>query len=331
MNAILARDMSMLLIKRYSLLLLMLGISVSCLLFAQRYRYISDWTQVGKHSLTQASQDILANLDDQLSITGYFSRSHRARESAGVFIERYQRHQPSISFQLVDPASEPQHVRDNDIEEGDIVINYAGRSERVRKLSEQAFSSALARLARNEQRYVVFVSGHGERNPNREANHDVSAWVKVLRARGLNVQELNLSSVQAIPDNTSTLVVASPQLAYLNAEFKLLARYISRGGNLLWLSDPEEPVEMKALADILGVEKLPGTLIDPSSLANGLDNPALLLTTKYADHPATKGFNLTSLLVYASACNLPVASSTTCSSRRRTRWVPTTSGRRTLG
>jgi hypothetical protein len=265
------------------------------------YRYVSDWTNLGKHSLSVASTNVLDTLPGNIRVTSYLAISHPMRDSVADFIARYQRVHPYIDFNFIDPSATPQLVRDDEIKNGEIVLEYKGRKERVTKLSEQTFTSGLARLVRNEKRFVVFISGHGERSPNREANHDMSEIATVIRARGINIQEVNLTAVDAIPDNTSLVVVASPQLAYLKKELQILAKYIAGGGNFLWLSDPEEPAEMLPLAEILNIDKITGTIVDPASLGKGLDNPALLLNTEYTDHPALEGFNLTTLFVYASA------------------------------
>ena len=280
-------------------MLIMLACALGVLSY--HYRYVSDWTRLDQHSLSQASIKVLDALPENIRVTAYLATAHPMRDRVTEFIARYQRYHSNISFSFIDPSATPQLVRDSKIREGEIVLGYNERTERVTKLNEQAFPSALAKLLRNEQKFVVFITGHGERSPRREANHDVSGVAAVLAARGVNLQEVNLSKVNAIPDNASLVVVASPQLGYLKNEFKILARYISAGGNFLWLSDPEEPAEMHVLGDILGVEKLAGTIVDPASLAQNLDNPALVLNTAYAEHPALSGFDLTTLFIYASA------------------------------
>ena len=288
-------------LRSLSHLLILLAITAISAITSYHIRYVSDWTRLDQHSLSESSINVLGTLPEQIRITAYLADTHPVREQLKAFIGRYERHHGDIDFRFVDPSSSPELVRDNKIKEGEIVLGYKERDERVSKLNEQAFSSALARLARNEQRYIVFISGHGERSPSREANHDVSEVAAVLQSRGINVQEINLSQLNAIPDNASLVIVASPQLAYIKNEFRILAKFVSGGGNFLWLSDPEEPPEMDVLGNILGVEKLAGTIVDPASLAQNLDNPALLLNTQYADHPALAGFNLNSLFIYASA------------------------------
>jgi ABC-type uncharacterized transport system involved in gliding motility auxiliary subunit len=167
--------------------------------------------------------------------------------------------------------------------------------------SEQAFTDALSRLARAEDRWIVFVTGHGERSPSRGANHDVSQWATVLEKRGFNVQEVNLAEFRAVPDNTAVLVIASPQLDFHPAETAAVVDYLARGGNLLWLTEPDAPPGFRALAETVGYERIPGTIVDPLTLAHGVDNPAFVLLNRYADHPAMAGFDYTTVLFYATA------------------------------
>lgn len=296
-------------VRGYLNVVIMFALAIAFVHLSYHVRYTSDWTKHGKHSLSSTSLAVLKTFEGPIRGTAYLSSTHPMRENVSAFMLRYKRYYPELDFSFIDPAATPQLVRDKAIKDGEVVIEYRGRSERTARLTEQSFTSALARLARNSERYIVFVTGHGERSPNREANHDVSEWVAVLRERGLKIQELNITAVNAIPDNTSLLVIASPQLPYLDNELKILAKYISQGGNLLWLSDPEEPPELATLGVLLEIDKVPGTVVDPASLSKGMENPALILNTTYTDHRALERFNLTTLFIYANAFAVRATSS----------------------
>jgi hypothetical protein len=54
---------------------------------------------------------------------------------------------------------------------------------------------------------------------------------------------LNLVQSSSIPDNTDVLILASPKVPMLPGEIELLREYLERGGNLLWLADPEQAVD----------------------------------------------------------------------------------------
>ncbi|MDA0824696.1 MAG: Gldg family protein, partial [Proteobacteria bacterium] len=183
---------------------------------------------------------------------------------------------------------------------GELVIENSGRIERTTVYSEQAVTEALARLARASERWIVFVKGHGERSPTRGANYDLSDWVEALEKRGFNIQEINLAELDVVPDNTTVLVIASPQVEYQARESNTVLKYLARGGNLLWFAEPDSPPGLIDLEHKVGFERIPGTIIDPLTAANGIDNPAFILLNNYAAHAATDGFNYTSVFFYAT-------------------------------
>ena len=39
-------------------------------------------------------------------------------------------------------------------------------------------------------------------------------------------------------------------------------------------NEPDAPATLRALEDVVGVRRLPGTIIDPLTLPRGIDNPA---------------------------------------------------------
>ena len=161
--------------------------------------------------MSQASAAVLDTLNAPVTVTAYLPPRHPWRSQIEHLVSRYRRYSDDVTLELVDPASAPDKVRDEQIREGELLVTSVSRTERTGEYTEQALTETLARLARGAERFVVFVSGHGERSPTRKANHDVSDWAGVLERRGFNVHALNLAEYQ-VPENTAVLVIASPQL-----------------------------------------------------------------------------------------------------------------------
>ncbi|MGH8596577.1 MAG: GldG family protein, partial [Gammaproteobacteria bacterium] len=166
--------------------------------------------------------------------------------------------------------------------------------------TEEAFTHALLRLLQRDTQFIAFVTGHGERSPFGQANFDLGHWHEVLKARGYRVQELNLAELTAVPDNTALVVMASPQLDYLPGEITLILDYVARGGNLLWLAEPDLPRSLDTLAKKIGFERLAATVVDPVASALGIDNPAFAIVTRYPAHPALRGLSSASVFPYAT-------------------------------
>jgi hypothetical protein len=264
-----------------------------------RYPLSLDVTRAQAHTLSAASVAVLEALDAPVTITAYLPPQHPWRAQIEHLVSRYERRDARVTLSIIDPASDPEKVRAEQIREGELLITGGGRTERTGEYTEQALTEALARLARGAEQWIVFVTGHGERSPVRGANHDVSEWVGVLEKRGFNVQEINLAEYQ-IPGNTSVLVIASPQLDYAASETAAIAAYVEAGGDLLWFAEPDLPPQLATLAREIGFEPIPGTIVDPTTLAHGIDNPAFILVTRYAKHPALTGFDYTSVMLLAS-------------------------------
>lgn len=258
-----------------------------------------DLTQNETHTLSAASIAALEHLSAPVTVTAYFSPQHAWRKQVQHLVDRYRRHKGDLSLEFIDPRENPETVRAQDIREGDLVISSGLRQERTNTYSEQAFTETLARLARLDEQWIVFASGHGERSPAKKANHDVSDWAGVLEKRGFKVQTLNLVEYE-IPTNTGVLVIASAQIDYQSLELAAIKTYVEAGGNLLFLLEPETPPALGELARTIGISLIPGTIVDPLSLAHGIDNPAFILVTRYNDHQALEDFEYTSVFFHAT-------------------------------
>lgn len=259
-----------------------------------------DLSATGRHSLTTASLAALHEIKGPLTITAYVPPKHRARLVITDLVARYRKALPTLTLQFVDPTTISDLARAEGIADGELILAANGHSEHVTDYTEASFTQALMRLMQTGTQWIAFVSGHGERSPARGANFDVTHWAEVLHSRGYRVQELNLGEHAAVPDNTSLLVIASPQLDYLPGETNLIADYVARGGALLWLAEPEMPASLNGLAVTLGFEHIPATVIDPVTQALSIDNPAIAVITKYPAHAALRTMTAATLLPFAT-------------------------------
>ena len=266
-----------------------------------RYHYAADWTAASRHTLSHASIAVLQNLTNPVTATAYVPDHPEIRERVTDLFSRYQRHKPDLTLHFIDPRDIPDVARAQGLHDGEIVLTVGNKTEVVREYSEQSVTNAFARLLRSRERWIVFVTGHGERDPIRGANHDISDWAQTLKNRGLKTSTLDLAGTKVIPDNTSVVVIASPRIAYLPGELALVTDYVENGGNLLWFSEPDEPPELKALAAAIGVERIPGTVVDPLTQALGIDNPAMAVVTAYGTHASVADFDVLCIFPYAAA------------------------------
>jgi ABC-type uncharacterized transport system involved in gliding motility auxiliary subunit len=252
-----------------------------------------DLTANSRHSLSEASQAAARGLAAPLTVTAYASQRGQLRRVIGEFIARYQKYKADIRLEFIDPDAAPEQARAAGIQaDGELVLEYAGAHESLppAQLNEEAFTNLLTRLGHRGERWIVFLAGHGERSPDRQANFDLSLWATQLRARGFKLRTLVLGEHPQIPQNTTTLVLAGPRARLLPGEVKEIETYLERGGNLLWLADPGALHGLEPVAERLGLEFLPGVIVDPRSQAL-TGNPAALVIASYGTHPIVRHFS----------------------------------------
>ena len=277
--------------------LLLLALFALCAWLSTRYNFEADVTRSGRHTLSPASVQILNKANKPLQIKAYAREDSELRSLIKNFVARFRRVKPDISeVVFINPDAAPDEVRKLGINvNGELVLHYDGREEHVRSDNEQEFVNALQRLLRGSERWLAFLEGHGERRPNGNANHDLGEWAAQLKYRGFKHQSINLVETKVIPDNTSVLIVASPMVALLKNELKIIEDYLDKGGNLLWLIDPGDQSGMDSIAEKLGVSVEAGVVIDSAGQMLGINDPTIVLTTArlYPAHPITEGFDLT--------------------------------------
>jgi ABC-type uncharacterized transport system involved in gliding motility auxiliary subunit len=268
-----------------------------------RYPLTVDMTANQRNSLSAESARLVAGIEDTLDVTLFVSPINDSKPLLEALFERYRLLQPNIRVSSLNPDLYPDLLREHDIRyDGEVLLEYQGRSEKVSQVTETSVSSAIQRLLRQGERWMVFLEGHGERHPYREANHDYSRFATRLASKGYTIESLNLALDAGIPDNTSVLVLASPRVPLLPGEVEILRQHLERGGNLLWLADPEQASDgLELLADLLAIEFLPGIIVDPNSQLMGLERVDFALVGEYPRHPVTQALGSLSLFPQAQA------------------------------
>lgn len=285
----------------FVILLLLLVILLGYLAAQTRLQW--DVSQNGRNSLSEASVEILQKLQGSVQVTAYATEQHAQlgdiRKIIADFVALYQRVKPDLSLIFIDPVAQPILTQEADVQvNGEMVIRFNQRVEHITAINEQAFSNALLRLARAEDKLIVALNGHGERRLDGNANYDLGEFGRHLRANGFNNQPLNLAIEQDIPANASMLMIASPQTDLLPGEVDKILEYIDRGGNLLWLVDQESLRGLLPLTEKLRLTLIPGVVVDPQ--AEQLKAPiTFALGAIYGQHVITDNFDYITVFPFA--------------------------------
>jgi ABC-type uncharacterized transport system involved in gliding motility auxiliary subunit len=287
---------------------LLFGASIGLLAWlSTQYVYQADWTAGARNTVSADTRALLAELDQPVRITAFVRDEAQLRRQIQDLVGSYQRFKDDITLEFINPDTVPEQVRELGISSGgELRVSYRGRSENIQTLSEHTLSNSLLRLSRQEQRWIAFLTGHGEREPLGETNHGLGIFGAELERKGLNVQTINLTET-SIPTNISLLVIAGPRVNLLPGEVSALHDYVEQGGNLLWLAEPGDLHGLEPLAEVLGIDLLPGRVVDAGSQLFGVDNPTFVVITAYPQHEITG--NMASVTVFPEVAALALRDS----------------------
>jgi ABC-type uncharacterized transport system involved in gliding motility auxiliary subunit len=272
---------------------------------AGEYRKEWDVTRAARNSLSQATLDVLRQLDGPVSVTAYAITKDAAGNNIHKAIQErfrpYLRAKRDMTLTLVDPREDPKRAQAAQVRMPNVLtIEYRNRVEHLAlaDFSEQSFAGALLRLMRGSTSLVLALEGHGERRLDGIANHDLGDFGRQLQQRGVKLNSLNLALAQEVPANAALLVIASPQTEVQPAEVEKIQRYLKAGGNLLWLIDPEPLHGLEPLAESFGLVLTPGTVVD-FAVRPRTGPPVFAVATSYGNHPVTAAFRYNTLFPYA--------------------------------
>ncbi len=283
---------------------------------SQRHNQWWDWSGNQGNSLATDSIQLVSQLQEPLTFELFASPSGQSRIKNLALLKRYQRQQPErINIEVIDPAQQPEYSRDKNITiDGEVVLHYGIRQINIKQVTESAISDSLFGLLRKQQRNVLFLTGHGERKPQGQANHDYQQFSRQLNAKGIEFQTHSLLEDGPLEKDIQLLVIADPRVPLLANEQQILIDYISAGGNLLWLSNPQNQPSADTLTTTtrrdglgklalqFGIDFLPGVIVDATTQHFGIDDPTISLVTQYPqNHPLTQGFEVLSLFPKSAA------------------------------
>jgi ABC-type uncharacterized transport system involved in gliding motility auxiliary subunit len=285
-------------VQKYIFIILLLCAAGMLAWLSTKHSSQFDWTANARNSLSKSSVALLKTLKDPVVVNVYVKNNPSISKAVTEILDRYQRVKSNFTFHLINPDIDIQQAqRDKVTATGQIIIEYEGRKETLGSLSEEKISSALLRLSRGSARKVVFLTGHGERDPDIKDNRNYSKLAAELTSKGFKIEKLSLLE-KPIPDDTRVLVIASPVHELLKGEVERISKYIDNGGNLLWLADPGKLYGLGSLAKKLGVVFQPGVVVDDNINLRAtlqIQQPTVIPVLEYFPHPVTKGINYNTL------------------------------------
>lgn len=289
-------------LRRALFLVLLLACVIWSARISERYTVQLDVSTSGLHSLSEGARQALDQLDRGLFITAFLSELPVQRAALEQLLAPYLAHDSRPALRYVDPLKHPDQADALGARSpGELHLRWGERLEVLSQPTRATLDAALTRLALRGERWVVSLTGHGERDID-ESPSGLSTFAEQARNLGYQVIALDARRMDRLPDNTAVLVVAAPQQAYADTTAAMIKSYLAEGGRVLWLGGTERTATTPdLLTQLFGLHPLPGLVVDAAAARFGLDSPANAVASLEADEVLPRASQQPAALYRATA------------------------------
>lgn len=242
-----------------------------------------DFTQVGLHTLSPLSVQILNQLDSDINVKFFYKEGaenvEANRKAFAQTARMYAEASPKVIIEYVEMNSNPKVTADFGANRpvGEVFIDYKGQKNRIesqflgsqgQKFNEQDFTNAIIKVTRKEKKIVYIVEGDEERNIEDEKNQrGVSSFVQMLEKNSYVVKKINLVKATTIPVEANAVVILGPQSTLQKFQIDAITKYLFNGGSLLVTFDDKNTAGFAGLLNSFGLK------LEPHYIFNVINSP----------------------------------------------------------
>ncbi len=244
------------------LTLLVIGIFVFLNVFVflgeQRYSLKTDLTQYRIFTLSDASQNVISGVNETINIYTLYPTG-KTDEEVSTLLEKYAALNPNIKVQNVDPELNPTFTATYDpnskgIDAYSVIVTNEDNSAykvyglpdlkvyvtgsdgsmvKVGSKAEQKITSALYYIMTGSMNRAVFLSGHGEVDPN-----SLPQFLSYLDNLNYELSTYDfIGGTGKLDPETDTLFVLGPQQDMTAEEYEDVKTFLSNGGKAMFFMD----------------------------------------------------------------------------------------------
>ena len=234
--------------------------------FGWKYWKRFDWTSGQIYSLSEKSQGVLKELDRDIEAIVFMTPESQLYVPVTELLSRYEAASSRIKVRTLDVARNPVEadrlLRQYEVQRANVVVFAAGEGERrvieeadladydysgmqtgqapqIREFKgEQMFTGAILEMVESRKPKIVFTTGHGEGAPDDVSERGLSQAQDLIGRDNFEVSTWSTLGQNEVPAGTDLVVIAGPQVAFLEPELQMLTRFLVGGGRVLLLLDP---------------------------------------------------------------------------------------------
>jgi len=232
------------------------GILILLNILADRFFFRLDFTEDKRYTLSEATKNILKNLDDPVTVTAYFSEdlppqiAQTKNDFKDLLIEYANKSRGNVVYEFINPNEKEETEQEAmqagispvviNVREKDqavqkkaylgAVVKYGGKSEVIPFIQqgsamEYALSSSIKKLTVTNRPVIGFIQGHGE--PTVSDFQEAMSSLNVL----YDVKSVNLTDSTDL-HKYKTLCLIAPGDSIPAKHLAMLDKYLAGGGNM---------------------------------------------------------------------------------------------------
>lgn len=240
-----------------SRVLIFIGILVVANLISDKLYLRLDFTADKRYTLSDATKDILEDLDDVITVTAYFTEDlppqlqKSRKDFEDLLIEYENRSGGNVVYEFINPnedEAEEQKAQQKGI--SPVMVNvtekdqvkqmraYLGavlqmgeKTEIIPMIQpgagmEYSLTTSIKKISVMDKPKIAFLQGHGEPSPN--------ASVQVLQQLAVlyDVEPYSITDTADIPAYFKTIAIINPTDTFPDGDFAKLDKYLSTGGGI---------------------------------------------------------------------------------------------------
>ncbi len=244
-----------------------------------------DVTEEREHSLSDQTNTILQNLDDEVEIIAFFPDGSAIKREVSGLLREYEYRSNLVEVRFIDPEANPGKASEYEVTDayttvvksGDrthhisirnlydfSAIEQGGDPADVKFQGEQALTRAIAHISGDVEINTYFVTGHGQPG----LYDEYSQLRHYLDGEGYRPQTWDPARDGPLPDDADIIIIAGPTSDLRTEEAEQLIDYVDAGGPLMILADTVPGKNhafnnLGGLVEHVGIEMRPDYVQDP--------------------------------------------------------------------
>jgi len=274
-----------------------------------------DTTSTDMYSLTDETKNVVKRVKDDIKI--YYVAEH-GKEDANIdnILNKYKDLNKKITLQQIDPAVNIAFFTGDraELSVGSIVVESAKRSKNITYndiyyngipeedlinyqyyygqypesttfSAEKCLTSAIKYVTTDVLPIIYTLKGHGEMTLD-------TVYIEAIKSESMQMKELNLSTVEAVPEDCDSIFICSPSSDLTKEESDRLLNYLKSGGKLMYVSyyggnaKTDKP-NLDSVLSYYGLSSVKGYIVEGDSNYAYPNNPTYLLPA-FSNHTITK-------------------------------------------